>query len=81
MAAPGEGKIHDAVMKKPGADGKQPGLETDLDKKKAEQAPAREKIEAEKQEKVDVAGVLGQRSAPADAVGKDNYPNTGSMGK
>lgn len=81
MAAPGEGKIHDAVMEKPGADGKQPGMETDLEKKKAQQAPAREAIEAEKEKEVDVAGVLGQRGGPANPVDKDNYPNTGSMGK
>ena len=81
MAAPGEGKIRDAVEQKPGADGAQPGLETDLDRKKAEQAPAREAIEAEKQKEVDVGGVLGQRGGPANPVDKDNYPNTGSMGK
>jgi hypothetical protein len=56
------------VDEKPGASGQQPGLESDLDKKKAEQAPAREKIEAEKNEKVDVAGVLGQRGGPASTV-------------
>ena len=44
MAAPGEGKIHDAVMEKPGASGMQKGMETDLEKKKAEQAPAREAV-------------------------------------
>jgi hypothetical protein len=81
MAAPGEGKIHDAVMEKPGASGMQPGMETDLERKKREQAPAREAIEAEKQGKVDVAGVLGQRGGPANPVDKDNYPNTGSMGR
>jgi hypothetical protein len=68
MAAPGEGKIADAVDEKPGASGQQPGLESDLDKKKAEQAPAREKIEAEKSEGVDVAGVLGQRGGPASST-------------
>jgi hypothetical protein len=52
-----------------------------LERKKAEQAPAREKIEAEKQREVDVGGVLGQRGGPADPVGKDNYPNTGSADK
>jgi hypothetical protein len=81
MAAPGEGKVRDAVMEKPGASGQQKGMETDLEKKKAEQAPAREAVEAEKQEKVDVAGVLGQRGGPANPVDKDNYPNTGSMGR
>jgi len=81
MAAPGEGKIYEAVEEKPGADGAQPGLETDLERKKAEQAPAREAIEAEKQKEVDVGGVLGQRGGPANPVDKDNYPNTGSTGK
>lgn len=80
MAAPGEHKVFDAVMEKPGASGKQEGLETDLDRKKAEQALAREAVEAQKQESVDVAGVLGQRGGPANPVDKDNYPNTGSMG-
>ena len=52
-----------------------------MSRKKAEQAPAREAIEAEKQKEVDVGGVLGQRGGPANPVDKDNYPNTGSMGK
>jgi hypothetical protein len=78
MAAPGEGKIASAVDRKPGASGKQEGLETDLDKKKAEQAPARESIEAEKQEKLDVGGILGQRGGPANPVDKGNYPNSSS---
>ena len=69
------------MEEKPGADGAQPGLETDLERKKAEQAPAREAIEAEKQKEVDVGGVLGQRGGPANPVDKDNYPNTGSTGK
>lgn len=81
MAAPGEGKIHDAVMEKPGASGQQEGLESDLERKKAEQAPAREKIEQQKQEEVDVAGVLGQRGGPANPVDKEGYPNAGSMGR
>lgn len=80
MAAPGEAKVREAVMAKPGASGQQDGLETDLDRKKAEQAPAREAVEARKAEGVDVAGVLGQRGGPANPVDKDNYPNTGSMG-
>lgn len=66
MAAPGEGKVASAVDRKPGASGAEPGLETDLDRKKAEQAPLREGIKEEKEKKVDVGGVLGQRSAPAD---------------
>ena len=81
MAAPGEGKINAAVQEKPGASGKQPGLESDIEKKKAEQAPAREAIEAEKQQEVDVAGVLGQRGGPANPVDKGGYPNAGSADK
>lgn len=78
MAAPGESKIRDAVMSKPGASGGEQGLETDLDRKKREQAPMREKVEQEKQQSVDVGGILGQRGGPANPVDKDNYPNTGS---
>ncbi|KAE9978351.1 hypothetical protein EG327_007438 [Venturia inaequalis] len=66
MAAPGEGKIASAVDRKPGASGAEPGMETDLDRKKAEQAPLREDIKEEREKKIDVAGILGQRSAPAD---------------
>ncbi|PPJ49604.1 hypothetical protein CBER1_01941 [Cercospora berteroae] len=77
MGAPGEGKVVNAVQNKPGASGKEPGLETDIEKKKAEQAPAREAIKAEKQHNVDVGGVLGQRGGPANPVGKNNYPNSG----
>lgn len=77
MSAPGEDKIADAVDKKPGASGSEPGLESELDRKKAEQAPARERIESEKRDKVDVAGVLGQRGGPANPVDKGNYPNSG----
>ncbi|KAF2716597.1 hypothetical protein K431DRAFT_316441 [Polychaeton citri CBS 116435] len=65
MGAPGEGAVSDAVERKPGAGPGAPGLETDLDKKKAEQAPLREAVEEEKEKKVDVAGILGQRGGPA----------------
>lgn len=78
MAAPGEGKIADAVEEKPGASGSQQGLESDLDRKKAEQAPAREAVKEQRQHDVDVGGVLGQRGGPANPVDKDNYPNSGS---
>lgn len=78
MAAPGEGKVANAVEQKPGASGAQDGLETDLERKKAEQAPARQAVEAEKERKVDVAGVLGQTGGPANPVDKDGYPNAGS---
>lgn len=78
MAAPAESKIADAVENKPGATGGAPGLESDLDRKKAEQAPAREEIKSQREEKLDVAGVLGQRGGPANPVDKDGYPNAGS---
>ncbi|KAI5369430.1 hypothetical protein Slin15195_G003070 [Septoria linicola] len=77
MAAPGEGKIRAAVQGKAGASGREPGLETDIEKKKAEQAPAREAVKAQKQHDVDVGGVLGQRGGPANPVDKNNYPNSG----
>ncbi|KAF2436613.1 hypothetical protein EJ08DRAFT_153929 [Tothia fuscella] len=66
MAAPGEGEVAQVVEKKPGASGAQVGLESDLDRKKEEQRGAREANVEKRQEGVDVAGVLGQRSAPAD---------------
>jgi len=66
MAAPGEGKVANAVDRKPGASGEQQGLESDLDRKKAEQAPARENIKEQRDNNVDVAGVLGQRGGPAE---------------
>lgn len=78
MGAPGEGKVASAVSKHPGASGSEPGLETDLDRKKAEQAPARQAIQQEKQENFDVGGVLGQRGGVANPIDKNNYPNTGS---
>lgn len=78
MRAPGEGDVADAVQSPGGAGGGQPGLETDLDRKKAEQAPLREQKKEEARKEVDVGGVLGQRGGPANPVDKGNYPNTGS---
>lgn len=75
MGAPGEGKVESAVSRKPGASGHEQGFETDLDKKKAEQAPARQQAKEEKQHELDVGGVLGQRGGPANPVDKDGYPN------
>lgn len=67
MGAPGEGKVASAVKgSSEGSGGSEPGLETDLDRKKAEQAPMREETKAQQNKDVDVGGVLGQRSAPAD---------------
>ncbi|TGJ86910.1 hypothetical protein E0Z10_g1910 [Xylaria hypoxylon] len=44
MRALGEGQVADAVDRKPGATGSQPDLASDLDRKKSEQAEAREAI-------------------------------------
>ncbi|KAI0414761.1 hypothetical protein F5X98DRAFT_377502 [Xylaria grammica] len=44
MRAPGEGQVADAVDRKPGAGGSQPDLASDLDRKKNEQAQARDAI-------------------------------------
>lgn len=76
MGAPGEGKVASAVDRQSGASGKEPGLETDLDRKKAEQAPARKSVQEEKQHNFDVGGILGQRGGAANPVDKDNYPNS-----
>ncbi|KAK5132776.1 hypothetical protein LTR08_008661 [Meristemomyces frigidus] len=77
MAAPGEGKIADAVTEdeKSGAGGKEQNFASDLDRKKAEQAPAREKVQAEEKKEFDVGGILGQRGGPANPVDKEGYPN------
>jgi len=70
MAAPGERKVYEAVEGqrggKTGTGGEQPGLETDLDRKKREQAGLREEMKQARNYGVDVGGVLGQSSAPAD---------------
>jgi hypothetical protein len=76
LATYGEGQT--AVKNKSGAGGGEPGLETDLDRKKAEQAPLREKMKSEEKKEVDVAGVLGQRGGPANPVDKEGYPNKSS---
>ncbi|GAB7364512.1 hypothetical protein MBLNU230_g5321t1 [Neophaeotheca triangularis] len=80
MAAPGEDKIADSVTAehKSGAAGGEQGLESDLDRKKREQAPMREQVEAEQQRETDVGGVLGQRGGPANPVDKNGYPNASS---
>ena len=53
---------------KEGGGGSEPGLETDLDRKKAEQAPMREEMQEKQKKDVDVQGVLGQRGGPATPV-------------
>nr|OQO16752.1 hypothetical protein B0A51_15707 [Rachicladosporium sp. CCFEE 5018] len=68
MGAPGEGKVATSVDRKPGASGTQEGLESGLDRKKEEQRGAREEIESEKKEGLDVGGILGQRGGPASTT-------------
>lgn len=68
MRAPGDGEVRDVVDRKPGATGSENSLTSDLDKKKAEQAPEREAIKEERKEKVDVAGILANRGGPASTV-------------
>ena len=65
MAAPGEGKIYDAVERKSGASGAQPGLESDLDRIKREHEEARriaQGDDAARRREIDVGGVLNNRS-------------------
>lgn len=68
MRAPGEGDVRDIVDRKPGATGSEASLTSDLDRKKAEQAPAREAIKEERKKEVDVAGILANRGGPATPV-------------
>ncbi|KAF2201768.1 hypothetical protein GQ43DRAFT_440295 [Delitschia confertaspora ATCC 74209] len=70
MAMPGEGRVADAVSGRDGVRGGIGGAEqdfvSDLDRKKAEQAPAREAIKEKRQHDVDVGGALGQRGGPVN---------------
>lgn len=66
MAMPGEGRVAEAVDEKPGATGSEESFTSDLERKKAEQAPAREAIKEEREKNVDVGGILGQRGAPVN---------------
>jgi hypothetical protein len=49
-----------------------------LARKKAEQADARNAIKQEKSQAFAAGGAAGQQGGPANPVGKNNYPNTGS---
>ncbi|PVI08040.1 hypothetical protein DM02DRAFT_608142 [Periconia macrospinosa] len=86
MAAPGEGRVADAVAGRTGGvnlggGGSQPDLAADLDRKKAEQQAARDEILNKKQENTEAGGALGQTGGPANPVDNPrlggNYPNTG----
>jgi hypothetical protein len=80
MAAPGEGDVYQAVEGrggKSGASGNEPGMEENLERKKREQASDREAIKERRRRNIDVGGVLGQSSGPANPIEKGNYPNSG----
>jgi hypothetical protein len=47
-------------------------------RKKAEQADARNAIKQEKATNFAAGGAAGQTGGPANPVDKDNYPNSGS---
>ncbi|KAF1946263.1 hypothetical protein EJ02DRAFT_394444 [Clathrospora elynae] len=84
MAAPGEGRVADAVAKGGkgmGGGGEQPDLASDLDRKKAEQADARDAIKQSRSEAVRAGGAAGQTGGPANPVDNQaggTYPNSGS---
>jgi len=62
MAAPGEGKVADAVAGRGGdgnVGGEQVDLASDLDRKKAEQAGAREEMKAKRSQGEDIGGTSG----------------------
>ena len=76
MAAPGEGDIASAVKggasTQAGGGKGEKGQETDLDRKKAEQAPGREQMKQEQKDEVNVGGVLSQRGGPAEPSDNQN---------
>ena len=65
----GEGEVADAQRHKTGF-GEQMDLASDLDRKKAEQAPAREAIKDARNQGVDVAGTLSETGGPAVVEGR-----------
>ncbi|MCJ1378371.1 hypothetical protein MMC17_001469 [Xylographa soralifera] len=69
MRAPGEGDIYHQQFGKSGF-GEQDDLAGDLDRKKAEQAGAREEVKSERKEDVDVGGALGNRVGPSVVEGR-----------
>ncbi|MCJ1352313.1 MAG: hypothetical protein MMC33_002297 [Icmadophila ericetorum] len=65
-----EGEVYAMQSRKTGF-GEQEDLSSDLDRKKAEQAGAREELKRERAEDVDVGGALGGRTGPAVVEGRD----------
>ncbi|KAF9699790.1 hypothetical protein EKO04_002208 [Ascochyta lentis] len=82
MAAPGEGKVAAAVAqggKGMGGGGSEPDLASDLDRKKAEQAEAREAVKQDRAGGVAAGGAAGQTGGPANPVDQGGYPNGGPL--
>ena len=69
MRAPGEGDVARQQERKTGF-GEQGDLASDLDRKKAEQAPLREEVQEQRAQGVDVGGAIGQRGGPAVVEGR-----------
>ena len=69
MRAPGEGDVYRAQLDKTGF-GEQEDLASDLDRKKAEQAPMREEVESQRDRGVDVGGAIGGRGGTAVVEGR-----------
>ncbi|MCJ1388040.1 hypothetical protein MMC18_000884 [Xylographa bjoerkii] len=69
MRAPGEGDVYKQQFSKSGF-GEQEDLAGDLDRKKGEQAGAREEIKSQRKDDVDVGGALGNRVGPSVVEGR-----------
>lgn len=65
----GEGEVAAAQDTKTGF-GEQKDLASDLDRKKAEQAAAREDVQQSREENFEVGGALGQEGGPAVVEGR-----------
>lgn len=70
MRPANEGDVYLAQSTKSGF-GEQEDLSADLERKKAEQGPAREAVKGERERAVDVGGALGGRGGPAVVEGRD----------
>lgn len=72
MRMAGEGDVYQAQLDKGGKGGfgEEQSFTADLDRKKEEQRGMREEIKAERKEKVDVGGALGQRGGVATVEGR-----------
>lgn len=69
MRAPGEGDIYKSQFMKSGF-GEQEDLASDLDRKKSEQAGARDEMKESRKEAVNIGGALGGRTGPSVVEGR-----------